>query len=87
MTLPTFDEWHMSKYGMTFETRSMPEAGPWHLVMRDLADEGRAYLSEMVALMEQRCSTPEPASPSSAEASPPPARANPCGSTPARCLR
>jgi hypothetical protein len=61
VSLPTFDEWHKAKYGMAFEARSMWEA-----------DESRAYLSEMVALME-RASTPEPAALAGAEASPPPA--------------
>lgn len=55
--LPTFDEWHQSRYGESFEGRHMHPYARIDAAMRELARELRDYTTEMA----RAARTPQPA--------------------------
>ena len=45
---PTFDEWHLAKFGMTFDDQHQQPSMRMDLTMRALSRKLRDYTSEMV---------------------------------------
>lgn len=48
MQILTFDEWHLQKYGTSFEDKWMQEAMQISPALKALARELRIYTSEMI---------------------------------------